>query len=124
MKPLFETGKKLIIIGGGYIGLETGAVVTEMGLATTVVEAMDRVLARVTDPQISAFYQSLHREEGVDMWVGTGVEGFEFDETVTGVRLSDGNVLDADLVVVGIGILPNGNGGGSRPGCGQWHRCQ
>ncbi|MGC6471382.1 MAG: NAD(P)/FAD-dependent oxidoreductase [Parvibaculales bacterium] len=107
MKPLFEAGKKLIIIGGGYIGLETAAVAQKMGLATTVVEAMDRVLARVTDPQISAFYQSLHREEGVDMRVGTGVEGFEFDETVTGVRLSDGNVLDADLVVVGIGILPN-----------------
>ena len=107
MMPHFKAGKKLIIIGGGYIGLETAAVAQKMGLQTTVLEAMDRVLARVTDPQISEFYQSLHRDEGVKMRIGTGVEGFEFDELVTGVKLSDGTSLEADLVVVGIGILPN-----------------
>lgn len=107
MMPLFEAGKKLVIIGGGYIGLETAAVAQKMGLHTTVVEAMDRVLARVTDAQISEFYQNLHREEGVDMRIGTGVEGFAFEDSVTGVKLSDGTLLDADLVVVGIGILPN-----------------
>ncbi len=107
MKPYFTSGKKLVIIGGGYIGLETAAVAQKMGLETCVVEAMDRVLARVTDPQISSFYQDLHRAEGVDMRIGTGVEGFEFDDLVTAVKLSDGSTIEADLVVVGIGILPN-----------------
>ncbi len=107
MRPYFTKGKKLVIIGGGYIGLETAAIAQKMGLKTTVVEAMDRVLARVTDAQISEFYQNLHRAEGVDMRIGTGVEGFTFDGVVNGVKLSDGTLIDVDLVVVGIGILPN-----------------
>lgn len=107
MKPLFEKGKRLVIIGGGYIGLETAAIAQKMGLEVTVVEAMDRVLARVTDAQISEFYQRLHTEEGVSIKTGTGVEGFNFSDTVTGVKLADSSELPADIVVVGIGILPN-----------------
>ncbi|MEC8029231.1 MAG: FAD-dependent oxidoreductase, partial [Pseudomonadota bacterium] len=108
MKPAFTPGKKLIIIGGGYIGLETAAVVCKMGLETTVIEAADRVLARVTDPVMSAFYQRVHAEEGVTILTGTGVAGLHGTEgTVSGVELSDGRILEADCVVVGIGIVPN-----------------
>ncbi|MEC8518161.1 MAG: FAD-dependent oxidoreductase [Pseudomonadota bacterium] len=108
MKPAFTPGKKLIIIGGGYIGLETAAVACKMGLETTVIEAADRVLARVTDPVMSAFYQRVHAEEGVTILTGTGVAGLHGTEgTVSGVELSDGRILEADCVVVGIGIVPN-----------------
>lgn len=107
MKPLFMAGKKLVIIGGGYIGLETAAVAQKMGLETTLIEAMERVLARVTDAQISDFYQRLHTAEGVNIKLNTGVEGFNFTNKVTGVKLTDGSECAADIVVVGIGILPN-----------------
>ena len=104
----FTPGKKLIIIGGGYIGLETAAVACKMGLETTVIEAADRVLARVTDPVMSAFYQRVHAEEGVTILTGTGVAGLHgTEDTVSGVELSDGRILEADCVVVGIGIVPN-----------------
>ncbi len=107
MRPHFVAGKKLTIIGGGYIGLETAAVAQKMGLHTSVVEAMDRLLARVTDPQISEFYRRIHTEEGVDIKTGTGVQGFTFGENVTAVQLADGSTLPADIIVVGIGIIPN-----------------
>lgn len=107
MQPHFTPGKKLVIIGGGYIGLETAAVARKMGLDTTVVEAADRVLARVTDPQISAFYERVHGEEGVTILTGVGVAALQGEGAVSGVELSDGRVLPADCVVVGIGILPN-----------------
>lgn len=107
MQPHFTPGKKLVIIGGGYIGLETAAVARKMGLETTVVEAADRVLARVTDPQISAFYERVHAEEGVTVMTGVGVAALVGEGAVSGVELSDGRILPADCVVVGIGILPN-----------------
>lgn len=109
MKPVFTAGKKLVIIGGGYIGLETAAVACKMGLETTVVEAADRVLARVTDPVMSEFYQRIHAEEGVSILTGTGVAGLEgnAEGAVSGVALSDGRILEAGCVVVGIGIVPN-----------------
>ncbi len=107
MQPHFKAGKKLIIIGGGYIGLETAAVANKMGLETIVVEAADRVLARVTDPIISRFYERIHAEEGVKIMTSTGVAGLEGGSKVTGVKLIDGSVLPADIVVLGIGIVPN-----------------
>ncbi len=103
-------GARLAVIGGGYIGLEVAAVARKAGLAVTVIEAAERVLARVTTPEISAFYQDLHRAEGVTILTGTGVTALEAGADparVGAVRLADGSTVPADLVLVGIGIIPN-----------------
>jgi 3-phenylpropionate/trans-cinnamate dioxygenase ferredoxin reductase component len=100
--------KRLVVVGGGYIGLEVAAVARKAGLAVTVVEAMERVLARVTTPEISAFYEKLHGDAGVLIKTKTGVTGFLGQNGwVTDVTLNDGTSLPADLVLVGIGIVPN-----------------
>ncbi|WP_260928272.1 NAD(P)/FAD-dependent oxidoreductase [Novosphingobium sp. 9] len=99
--------KKIVVIGGGYIGLEAAAVMAKLGLEVTLLEALDRVLARVAGEALSAFYQDEHRAHGVDLRIGAAVEALEGDgKRVTGVRLADGEVLPADAVIVGIGIVP------------------
>ena len=99
--------RNVVIIGGGYIGLEAAAVLRKMGKDVTVLEVQDRVLARVAGEELSRFYEAEHRAHGVDMRLNVRVEMIEGrDGMVTGVRLSDGTVLPADLVVVGIGIIP------------------
>ncbi len=100
-------GKKAVIVGGGYIGLETAAVLRKSGMEVTVLEMMDRVLQRVTAPEISEFYDRVHSEEGVNICCGVGVTAFEGDGDVERVICNDGNVHEADLVVVGVGIVPN-----------------
>ena len=100
-------GKKAVIIGGGYIGLETAAVLRKLGMEVTVIEMMDRVLQRITTPEISAFYQRIHTEEGVKILCGVGLEAFEGDGEVEKVICNDGSEHEADLVVIGVGILPN-----------------
>jgi 3-phenylpropionate/trans-cinnamate dioxygenase ferredoxin reductase subunit len=107
MQPQFVEGKKLVIVGGGYIGLEAASVGIKKGLQVTVIEAMPRVLQRVTVPEISAFYARVHAERGVDIRTGVGVHGFEGDATVETVVLADGQRIAADLVIVGIGLIPN-----------------
>jgi 3-phenylpropionate/trans-cinnamate dioxygenase ferredoxin reductase subunit len=105
----FEPGFRLVIIGGGYIGLEVAAVGIKRGLHVTVLEALPRVLARVTAPQLSSFYERVHREAGVDIRTGTTITGFELDssgDAVSAVVTSAGRVA-ADLVIVGIGLQPN-----------------
>lgn len=106
----FEPGARVAIVGGGYIGLEVAAVAVKAGLKVTVLEAADRVLARVTAPRVSSFYEQVHREAGVDLRIGVQVEGFELDAArhrVTGVHCADGERLACDLVIVGIGLVPN-----------------
>jgi 3-phenylpropionate/trans-cinnamate dioxygenase ferredoxin reductase component len=100
-------GKRLLIIGGGYIGLEAASVGIKKGLKVTLVESLERVLARVTAPQLSAFYENAHRTRGVDILTGTGVHALEGEPLVDSVVLSDGRRLTVDLVVVGIGMIPN-----------------
>ena len=107
MKPSFIKDKKLIIIGGGYIGLETAAVAQKAGLKTTIIEAADRVLSRVTDPIISKFYERIHTEEGVTLLMGTSISGLVGNTDITDVQLSDGRLLTTDIVVTGVGIVPN-----------------
>ncbi|MBL0924519.1 MAG: FAD-dependent oxidoreductase [Sphingomonadaceae bacterium] len=97
---------QVAIIGGGYIGLEAAAVLRKMGKKVTVLEAMDRVLARVAGEPLSRFYEAEHRAHGVDVRLDVEVTAIEGDEHVTGVRLGDGNVVPAQMVVVGIGIIP------------------
>ena len=101
-------GKRLAIVGGGYIGLEVAASAIAQGLLVTVLEALPRVLQRVTAAELSAYYERKHREAGVDIRTGVQVADLEVTgDTVTAVLCADGSRLAADLVVVGIGLLAN-----------------
>ena len=97
---------RIVVVGGGYIGLEAAAALTKFGKHVSVVEALPRVLARVAGELLSRFYEAEHRAHGVDVRLSTAVSSLEGDTRVTGVRLADGEVLPADIVIVGIGIVP------------------
>lgn len=99
--------RKVLVIGGGYIGLEAAAVLTKLGKSVTVLEAQDRVLARVAGEALSRFYEAEHRAKGVDIRLSVVVDQIVGHEgKVTGVCLQDGTILQADMVIVGIGIIP------------------
>lgn len=100
-------GRKVVIVGAGYIGLECAASCTKLGLEVTVLEMAPRVMSRVVAPQMSAFYEAEHALHGVDIRLGTSVAGFEGGTRVTAVAGADGGRFPADLVIVGIGIVPN-----------------
>ncbi|WOF44659.1 FAD-dependent oxidoreductase [Sphingopyxis indica] len=106
MKAAAETAKQIVVIGGGYIGLEAAAVLSKAGKKVVLLEALDRVLARVAGEDLSRFYEKEHREHGVDVRLGVSVEAIKGSDHVTGVQLADGEVIPADLVIVGIGIVP------------------
>ena len=95
-----------VVIGGGFIGLEAAAVLAKFGKKVTLLEALDRVMARVAGPDLSSFYENEHRAHSVDVRLGVAVTAIEGEGKVTGVRLADGTIVPADLVVVGIGIIP------------------
>jgi 3-phenylpropionate/trans-cinnamate dioxygenase ferredoxin reductase subunit len=101
------TGKRMVVVGGGFIGLEVAAVGIKLGLKVSVLEGLPRVLARVTVPEISAFFERVHREAGVDLRTGVQVTALEGESAVTHVVLDDGSRVAADFVVVGIGLIPN-----------------
>jgi 3-phenylpropionate/trans-cinnamate dioxygenase ferredoxin reductase subunit len=102
-----ETIESVAVIGGGYIGLEAGSVLVTRGKKVTVLEALDRVLARVAGEALSRFYEAEHRAHGVDIRLGTTVERIEEKGgRASGVRLKDGSVVPAGIVIVGIGIVP------------------
>lgn len=97
----------VVVIGGGYIGLEAAAVLTKLGKAVTLIEALPRVLARVAGEELSRFFEAEHRAQGVTLLTETGVDCIEGSEgQATGVRLTSGTLLPADMVIVGIGIIP------------------
>jgi 3-phenylpropionate/trans-cinnamate dioxygenase ferredoxin reductase subunit len=100
-------GARLVVVGAGYIGLEAAAVGAQLGMKVTVLEAMPQVLSRVAGPEIGAFYTRIHREAGTDVRLGVRIDGFEGIGTVSGVRLADGEIVPADFVLVGVGVLPN-----------------
>lgn len=99
--------ENVVVIGGGYIGLEAAAVLTKFGKKVTLLEALERVLARVAGEPLSRFYEAEHRAHGVDVRLGAAVNALEgADGKVTGVRMVDGSILPAQMVIVGIGIIP------------------
>lgn len=106
MAPRFDAKARVLIVGGGYIGLEAAAVAATKGLEVTLVEMADRILQRVAAPQTSDFFRNLHQSHGVDIREGVGLERIFGDRTVTGAALTDGSVLDLDFVIAGIGITP------------------
>jgi 3-phenylpropionate/trans-cinnamate dioxygenase ferredoxin reductase component len=102
-----ESVEQVVVIGGGYIGLEAAAVLSKFGKHVTVLEALDRVLARVAGEPLSRFYENEHRVHGVDVRLNAMVTEIEGkDGRVSGVKLGDGTILPAQMVIVGIGIIP------------------
>ncbi len=106
MAPDFEPGRRLLVVGGGYIGLEVSAVAAKLGLEVTLVEMADRILQRVACPETSAYFRALHESHGVSIREGTGLERLLGETRVTGARLSGGSEMAVDVAVVGIGISP------------------
>ena len=100
-------GKRMASVGAGYIGLEVAAVAAQLGLDVTVIEMESRVMSRVVSPELSTFYQDIHQSNGVEIMLSTGVNGFSGDERVAGVILDNDETLPVDIVVIGIGIVPN-----------------
>lgn len=106
MGPQFRAGAKVVIVGGGYIGLEAAAVAAKKGLHVTLVEMAERILQRVAAPETSDFFRALHRAHGVDIREGVGLDRLLGAGRVTGARLTDGSEIEADFVIVGVGIAP------------------
>lgn len=106
MEPEFAEGRRVLIVGGGYIGLEAAAVASKKGVTVTLVEMADRILQRVAAPETSDYFRNLHTSHGVNIIEGVGLETLTGEGRVTGARLSDGTQLDVDFVIVGVGIAP------------------
>lgn len=106
MAPEFQEGRHVLIVGGGYIGLEAAAVAASRGLKVTLVEMADRILQRVAAKETSDYFRALHGKHGVDIREGVGLETLTGEGRVSGARLSDGSTLEVDFVIVGVGITP------------------
>lgn len=106
MRAEFMAGRRLVIVGGGYIGLEAAAVASKLGLDVTVLEMAPRILQRVAAPETSDYFRALHGAHGVKILESTGLERLLGEGRVSGVRLSDGRELAADFVIAGVGIVP------------------
>jgi len=107
IKSKSETAKTALIIGGGYIGLETAASLRKQGLDVTVLEAMPRILQRVTAPEMSSFYKRIHGEEGVTILEHVMASEIQQDGQRLKVLTSCDKTLEADMVIIGIGVIPN-----------------
>lgn len=107
MRAEFQPGRRVVIVGGGYIGLEAAAVAAKLGLTATVLEMAPRILQRVASPETSAYFRALHAAHGVTIREGTGLERLLGEGRVTGARLTGGEEIPADFVIVGVGITPN-----------------
>lgn len=106
MASEFEAGRHVLIVGGGYIGLEAAAVAAKKGLKVTLVEMADRILQRVASSETSDYFRSLHAAHGVNIREGTGLNRLIGKDRVTAAELSDGTELAIDFVIVGVGIAP------------------
>uniref|UniRef100_UPI0040483ABF NAD(P)/FAD-dependent oxidoreductase n=1 Tax=Yoonia sp. TaxID=2212373 RepID=UPI0040483ABF len=106
MAPAFTAGKKVLIIGGGYIGLEAAAVASKLGLHVTLVEMADRILQRVAAPETSDYFRDLHRSHGVDIREAVGLDRLTGEGHVSGAKLTDGTMLEIDFAIVGVGVTP------------------
>ncbi len=108
IRAAFEAGpQRVVIVGAGFIGAEVAATARTLGLDVTMIESLPQPLSRVLGDEMGSVCADLHRDHGVDLRTGVGVDGIEGDGRVERVRLSDGGVVDADVVVVGIGVIPN-----------------
>ncbi|KAA9007104.1 NAD(P)/FAD-dependent oxidoreductase [Histidinibacterium aquaticum] len=106
LAPEMQPGRRALIVGGGYIGLEAAAVAAKRGVQVTLVEAAPRILQRVAAEATSDYFRSLHAAHGVDLREGVGLERLTGTDRVSGAVLSDGSEIEADFAVVGVGIVP------------------
>jgi 3-phenylpropionate/trans-cinnamate dioxygenase ferredoxin reductase component len=106
IKPLLRLGGRLVIVGGGWIGLEVAAAARTAGAHVTILETLDLPLAHVLGPEVAGIFASMHRAHGVDLQCGTRVSSIGSEAGAAIVGLADGAHVEADLVVVGIGVLP------------------
>ncbi len=108
IRAAFDAGPvRVVVVGAGFIGSEVAATARSQGLEVTMIESLPQPLSRVLGDEMGAVCAELHREHGVDLRTGVGVDAIEGDGRVERVRLSDGSVIEADVVVVGIGVVPN-----------------
>jgi NADPH-dependent 2,4-dienoyl-CoA reductase/sulfur reductase-like enzyme len=107
LKSELKPGARLVVIGGGFIGLEAAAAGIKLGCKATVLEAQPELLNRVMDPTMGRWFEKLHQANGVDVLKGVSIARIEGTDRVTGVVLASGERIDADVVVIGIGIVPN-----------------
>jgi len=106
MQAGFHDGARALIVGGGYIGLEAAAVARKLGVSVTLVEMSERILQRVACAETSDFVRALHKDKGVDLREGVGLERLLGEGSVSGAVLTDGTKLDVDFVIAGVGITP------------------
>ena len=107
MRPHLMRDRHLVVIGGGYIGLEVAAVAAQFGMTVTVIEVAERILQRVASPQTSDFFRELHSENGVNILESAGLKQILVSAGMLGgIELNDGSSMDADMVLIGIGVLP------------------
>lgn len=108
MEPEVAKGRRALIVGGGYIGLEAAAVARKRGMDVTLIEASPRILGRVAAPETADYFRDLHTDNGVRILEGVGLESLSGDNgRVVGARLANGQDIPCDLVIAGIGIIPN-----------------
>jgi 3-phenylpropionate/trans-cinnamate dioxygenase ferredoxin reductase component len=107
LRPALDAVSRVVIVGGGYIGLEVAAVMRTEGREAIVLEAEDRVLKRVTAPEVSTFFDQFHRARGVDIRLGTRLAGIVGEQRVCALRLADGTEIATDLVLLATGAQPN-----------------
>lgn len=106
LREEFETATRVCVVGAGFIGAEVAASARLRGLDVTMLEALPAPLARAFPSEMGAACAALHLDHGVDLRCGVTVAGFEGDGRVSGVRLGDGSVVEADVVVIGVGVVP------------------
>lgn len=107
IQPYVAANKRAVIIGGGYIGLETAAALKKQGMDVVVLEMADRILQRVTAPELSEFYARIHQEEGVKIYTGISVAAIVGNANAQKVLCSNGAEFAADVVIIGVGVVPN-----------------
>ncbi|WP_050931547.1 NAD(P)/FAD-dependent oxidoreductase [Aestuariivita boseongensis] len=107
MAPCFTEGARVLIVGGGYIGLEAAAVASKLGVTVTLVEMAERILQRVAAPETSDYFRDLHAAHGVEIREGVGLDHLMGEDHVQSAALSDGTQVDVDFVIVGVGIAPD-----------------
>ena len=102
-----EHANRIVIVGAGYIGLEVAAVTRQLGLDVTVLEMAEHVMSRVVSPQVASFYEAEHAAHGVNLMLSTGLAAFRGNGRVDAVETEDGQTIATDLVIVGVGVVPN-----------------
>jgi 3-phenylpropionate/trans-cinnamate dioxygenase ferredoxin reductase subunit len=107
IRARLSSDARVVVIGGGFIGLECAASARSRGCAVTVLEAADRLMGRAVAPEIGRYFEEIHRGHGVDLRLGVTIKGIEGYGKVASVVLGDGTSVPADIVVIGIGIVPN-----------------